>query len=225
MSEHEQGTSPQETPEQETPEHETPEHETSTPELADAVIEDSVHLSAEPIEEFHVDRYESAWMRLSAVILAIFFVTVLISGFSAGFQVPGVYERVDPTTLYDEGSPWAQPELRELAPGKYEVHIRAQVWQFTPNEIHVPAGSTVTFYVTSQDVQHGIKLTKTNINMMVLPGQVGKLTAKFDNPGEYHFICHEYCGQLHHTMYGRLIVEAPTDETEQTQTAAALTVQ
>jgi cytochrome c oxidase subunit 2 len=45
--------------------------------------------------------------------------------------------------------------------------------------------------------------------MMILPGQVSTLTAKLDNPGTYNFICHEYCGQLHHTMYGRLIVEAP----------------
>ncbi len=146
-------------------------------------------------------------MRISAVVIGIFFIAVVVSAFAVGFQLPGVYQRIDPTTLYDEGSPWANPGLRELAPGKYELYIRAQIWSFTPNEVHVPVGSEVTFFLTSSDVQHGIKLQGTNINMMILPGQVSKLTARFDDPGTYDFVCHEYCGQLHHTMYGQLIVE------------------
>lgn len=161
----------------------------------------------------HVDIYESAWIRISVVVLIIFFLAIGISAFSVGFQVPGVYQRIDPATLYDAGSPFANPELRELAPGKYEVHIRAQIWFFTPREIRVPAGSTITFYTTSQDVVHGVKILGTNINMMILPGQVSTLTAKFDKPGTYNFICHEYCGLNHHTMYGQIIVEdAPAAE-------------
>ncbi len=165
--------------------------------------------TAAAAEALHVDRFEGAWMRISALVLAIFLVTVIISAFATGFQLPGVYQRVDPAKLFDAGSPFAEPGLRELAPGRYEAYIRAQIWSFTPNEIRVPAGSTVTFYVTSQDVLHGFKLEKTNINMMIIPGQVSTLTAKFDKPGTYNFICHEYCGQLHHTMYGQLIVEEP----------------
>jgi cytochrome c oxidase subunit 2 len=166
--------------------------------------------SSDPMETkdlLHVDFFEGTWMRISAVVIAVFFIAVVISAFAVGFQLPGVYERIDPTTLYDEGSPWADPGLRELAPGKYELYIRAQIWSFTPNIVRVPAGSEVTFYVTSADVQHGFKLQDTNINMMILPGQVNTLTAKFKNPGTYDFVCHEYCGQLHHTMYGQLIVE------------------
>ena len=30
---------------------------------------------------------------------------------------------------------------------------------------------------------------------------------RFDEPGEYLLICHEYCGLGHHMMYGRIIVE------------------
>jgi cytochrome c oxidase subunit 2 len=82
--------------------------------------------------------------------------------------------------------------------------------------LHIPAGSQVTFYATSMDVQHGFKITETNINMMVLPGQVSTLTTRFDKPGTYNVICHEYCGAGatgsivgtgHHTMYGQIIVE------------------
>ncbi len=42
---------------------------------------------------------------------------------------------------------------------------------------------------------------------MALPGEVGVLTATFDTPGTYNFYCHEYCGALHHTMYGQIVVE------------------
>jgi cytochrome c oxidase subunit 2 len=31
--------------------------------------------------------------------------------------------------------------------------------------------------------------------------------ARFDAPGEYVIICHEYCGVAHHTMAARVIVE------------------
>jgi cytochrome c oxidase subunit II len=163
-------------------------------------------------EELHLDGYEAAWIRISVIVLVVFFLAIAISSFSMGFQVPGVYQRIDPAALYEPGSPFAQPAVRELAPGKYEVYIRAQIWMFVPNEIRIPAGSEITFYVTSQDVQHGVKITQTNINMMVLPGQISTLKTRFDVPGAYDFICHEYCGQLHHTMYGRIIVEDPAAE-------------
>jgi cytochrome c oxidase subunit 2 len=42
---------------------------------------------------------------------------------------------------------------------------------------------------------------------MALPGEVSVLTATFDTPGTFNFICHEYCGTLHHTMFGQLVVE------------------
>jgi cytochrome c oxidase subunit 2 len=168
-------------------------------------------------DTLHVDRYESVWMRLSFVVLAIFFVAIVVSAFSAGFQVPGVYQRIDPATLMDADSPFSTPQVRELAPGRYEAYIRAQIWLFTPSVIQIPAGSTVTFYTTSQDVQHGVKILGTNINMMILPGQISTLTATFTEPGTYQFICHEYCGISHHTMYGQIIVEEAAEEAPQAE--------
>jgi cytochrome c oxidase subunit 2 len=41
---------------------------------------------------------------------------------------------------------------------------------------------------------------------MVLPGQVSKLTIKFDKAGTYNFICTEFCGAGHGVMYGAVIV-------------------
>jgi cytochrome c oxidase subunit 2 len=167
----------------------------------------------------HMDRYERGWIRLSIVLLAVFTIAIALSGFAFGIQVPVPEQRVDPRIVTTPGvSQFAEPGLRELAPNRYELYMYAQMWNFcleagcpavsgTAPELRIPQGATVTFYLTSKDIQHGFKLTDTNINMMVLPGQVSKLTATFDEAGEHLFICHEYCGGNHHRMYGKLIVE------------------
>jgi len=97
--------------------------------------------------------------------------------------------------------------LVEVGPGRYEVRMVAGIWSFAPNEIRVPAGSTVTFVATSRDVVHGLFIPRANVNVMLIPGQVARVTTRFDRPGEYPFFCHEYCGIAHHTMWGKVIVE------------------
>ena len=82
-----------------------------------------------------------------------------------------------------------------------------QVWSFTPNEIRVPVGSTVTLVATSRDVIHGLFIPGVNVNVMLIPGQISRVTAHFARVGEYFIACHEYCGLGHHTMGGKVIVE------------------
>ncbi len=163
----------------------------------------------EPMVEapLHVDRWEGFWIRISIVMLVVFTVAATISAVALNIQVPGVGGRIDPNNLDAPGSPFAEPGLRELAPGKYEAYIIAQIWQFNPSPITVPEDAEVTFYVTSSDIQHGFKVANTNINLMVLPGQISTLRHTFSTPGTYNIICHEYCGLGHHTMYGQIIVE------------------
>ncbi len=153
-----------------------------------------------------VERYEKIWMILSLLVLVIFLGAIGSSVFAAGIQLPGAERRVDPRTVA-QMAPFNQPGVRELAPKRYEVVMLAQIWSFTPGEIRVPAGSLVTFYITSKDVTHGFKIENTNVNVMLLPGQITKVNARFDRPGTYLFICHEYCGLGHQVMSGRLIVE------------------
>ena len=144
-----------------------------------------------------VDPYEKAWMIASGIILILFLLAVGASAFY-GFSLPGHEEHAATLT---------EPALVQSGAGRYNVYMRAQIWSFAPKEIRVPAGSTVTFYITTPDVQHGFLIERTNVNVMVLPGQVSKTTARFDEPGEYHFFCHEYCGIAHHTMFGKVVVE------------------
>ena len=162
----------------------------------------------------HIDRTERTYIIISIALLLVFATAIAISSFAYGIQVPLPVERVDPKLIttpgaypaYHFGDP-VEERIRELAPGRYEAYIVAQTWAFLPNRITVPKGSTITFYVTSKDVIHGLKLDGTNINMMIIPGEISRLTATFDDPGTYNFVCHEYCGAGHHTMYGQLTVE------------------
>ncbi len=155
----------------------------------------------------HVHTYEKWWIALTIIMLVAFTAAIGISAFAAGIQVPSPYQRVDPKTIA-KTAPFDNPGLRELSPGKYEAYILAQAspWKYYPSEIKVPVGATVTFFVTSVDVQHGFKIQDTNINMQILPGQVSKLTYTFTKAGEFPYECTEYCGVGHQGMFGKIIV-------------------
>jgi cytochrome c oxidase subunit 2 len=150
--------------------------------------------------------YELAWILPSVAIPVAMLVALIVTAFGAGIHVPGADGRVDPTKLA-ETAPFNKPGVVEVGPDRYEVHMTAGIWYFAPPEIRVPAGSTVTFIATSRDVIHGLFLPDTNINLMLLPGRVARATAQFHTPGEHLFVCHEYCGIAHHTMFGKVIVE------------------
>lgn len=54
---------------------------------------------------------------------------------------------------------------------------------------------------------HGYHIDKTLVNLMAIPGAITYSRVKFDRPGEYQIICHEYCGLGHQNMAGKVIVE------------------
>lgn len=153
-----------------------------------------------------VDPYERIWIIVGIVMLIVFTTAVTIASMAYGIQVPAPERRVDPNTIADS-APFSEPGLRELGGGKYEAYIVGRTWVWDPKELTVPVGSTVTFFITARDVQHGFMLWNTNLNVQIVPGQVTKLTITFDTPGEYPYICNEYCGVGHHTMAGKIIVE------------------
>lgn len=153
-----------------------------------------------------VDIYERFFAGLAIALLVVFFGAMVVSAFGSSVVLTNPAELVDPTQL-DSTPPFDQPGVREMTPGVYEAVIIASTFQYTPNEIRVPAGSTVTFRITSRDVVHGMQMTEIPFNVMLIPGQVTQATVKFDEPGEHLLICHEYCGTGHQAMYGKVIVE------------------
>jgi len=172
-----------------------------------------------PEEEpsFVIDAYERRWMQVSAALLVGFLAVVTISGFMMGIQVSGAEQEVDPSTFTD-AEPWSSPGLREVEPGYYKAYVIARTWSFEPAKLEVPVGSKVDIYVTSPDLQHGFKITDTNVNMQIVPGQVSKLTYTFDTVGTFPYICHEYCGKGHAGMVGKVeVVNASSTDTSQSE--------
>jgi cytochrome c oxidase subunit II len=150
--------------------------------------------------------FEIAWILPSVAIPIAFMVAIVLTAFVVGIAVPGVGGRIDPQAI-NTTAPFDQPGLRELAPGRYELVMIGQVFQWTPKDVEIPVGSKVTFIVTSKDVVHGLKIENTPVNVMVVPGQISRVTTRFDRVGEYLIICHEFCGGGHHVMAGKIIVK------------------
>lgn len=135
-------------------------------------------------------------------LAALLFCGALIAllGYAAmklGVAVPGCVVNVKPFT---EG------KLIEVGPGRYEAHVVARMWEFEPDVITVPKGSVVDFYVISPDVAHGFIIPGKNVNLMALPEAVAYAQARFDAPGAFQIVCHEYCGLGHHGMAGSVVV-------------------
>ena len=152
-----------------------------------------------------VHLYERIFLWLTLATMGVFLGAIFVAALALGIQVPEPAGRIDPAALA-EHELFDEPGVFELAPGQYRVVMIGQIWAFAPNTIEVPAGSTVTFLTTSRDVLHGLKILDTNINVMLIPGQMSEVTHTFEEPGEYLMVCHEYCGSGHQAMFGRVVV-------------------
>ena len=150
--------------------------------------------------------FELAWILPSVAIPVGMLVALLVTAYGMGIHVHGQEGTIDPRTAA-QTAPFDNPGVREIAPRRYEVVMLSQIWFFRPNEIRVPVGSEVTFVATSTDVTHGLRVQGTNVNFMIIPGQISRASARFNQPGEYLLVCHEYCGLGHQTMSGKVIVE------------------
>jgi cytochrome c oxidase subunit 2 len=149
--------------------------------------------------------YERIWIGISFAAIAVMFVALLAAGSSFGVNMPTDMGMVDPSKL-NSTPPFDKPGVTEVSPGKYQVVMITRIWQFTPNKIELPAGAEVTFKITSADVTHGMLIENTNVNVMIVPGQVTQFTVKLEKSGKYTFVCHEYCGVGHQTMTGEITV-------------------
>lgn len=117
-----------------------------------------------------------------------------------------------PTCLSDI-KPFLKGELITHSPTHYEVHYVARMWEFDPEEVVVPVGSTIDIYVSTPDVTHGLILLGTDLNLMAVPGVVNYARVKFDRAHTYQLLCHEYCGTGHERMAAKLrVVDAATFE-------------
>ncbi|MBZ0303368.1 MAG: hypothetical protein K8J31_26735 [Anaerolineae bacterium] len=181
----------------------------------------------------HIDELERYWLIIVAAVMGVFFAALLAGLLIFGVRLPSTPDSsyfVNPLALADE---FGAPGLRDMGNGQYTAQIIAQMWSFdlgsdetykqyfetkypgttyakvdaSNQVIHIPVGSTVTFRITSRDVTHGFIIERHNANIEVVPGHIGQITAKFEVPGEFRILCHEYCGRGHQQMHALIVVE------------------
>jgi cytochrome c oxidase subunit 2 len=153
------------------------------------------------------ERVERHWATVATIIVTIFVVAAVFAGIHEASLPQSHVETANPTTLHLRGE-FIETNLgSELQPdGSVMVRAIGQQYSFTPQCILVPAGTPITFRVTSADVVHGFLITGTAINLMLVPGYISSIPARFDTPGDRHMPCHEFCGVGHEGMWGRIRV-------------------
>jgi cytochrome c oxidase subunit 2 len=147
-----------------------------------------------------LDKFEKRIVTITGVIIMLFIFCILYAKTSQKIDIP---ECLPYNKAYTE------PKVVKLDSNLYQVFAVAQMWRFEPEQIYVPVGSTVDFYLTSKDVVHGFDIYEKNVNMMAVYGGINKTTVHFDTPGVYKITCHEYCGIGHHNMQAEVIVNYP----------------
>ena len=154
----------------------------------------------------HVEKYERWFLYATAVVIVGAVVGLILSVVVHQAALPRPAGRVQPADI-DTTAPFDEPGYRDTGDGTGELVLIGQAWQWTPQDVTIPAGTEVTIKAVSRDVIHGIRIPETNANVMVIPGQVSEIEVTFDDPGQYSLLCHEYCGIGHQTMFMTINVE------------------
>jgi cytochrome c oxidase subunit II len=163
------------------------------------------HLSTSDNGADRVERVEHRWATVSVAILVLLVVVATFAALYHGAMPQSRVETVDPRTLH-LGGEFIESNLGSAVEPDGAVTVRAigQQYSFTPSCIVVPTDTPVTFRATSADVVHGFLIDGTNINLMLVPGYVSSLGARFEAPGERLMPCHEFCSVGHEGMWGRI---------------------
>ena len=92
-------------------------------------------------------------------------------------------------------------------PSPKEITITAKRFEYSPKEVHLKKGETVTLVLVSQDVTHGMLCRGLKIDSDIPPGNPTRLTVTPQKEGDYTAICNHFCGSGHGNMKMKFVVE------------------
>ena len=93
-----------------------------------------------------------------------------------------------------------------IAPQERTFRIEARQFAYSPSELQVNAGDTITLQLVSTDVVHGLYVDGYDVSVEADPGQTQNLTFVADKPGSFRFRCNVTCGAMHPFMIGKLTI-------------------
>lgn len=163
-------------------------------------------------------RVERRWSILSACTVGLMIGVSIFAGVHRATMPQAWVETADPKTIHIAGE-FIESNLGTAVEADGSVVVRAvgQQFSFTPQCLVVPAETPVTIRATSADVVHGLLITGTTVNTMLMPGYVSNLPVTFKAPGEHTMPCQEFCGLGHEGMWAKVKV---LDKTAFAQLAA-----
>ena len=155
---------------------------------------------------------ELRWAALVSVLVLLILGAIVFAAIAMHINPPSNREYIDPKTLHLSGE-FTESNLgtRVEANGQVVSRIIATQFAFVPQCVVLPAGREVTMRFASPDVIHGILVTGTNVNTMVVPGHVSQVHTVFRKTGDLLMPCHEYCGLGHSQMLATVRV-VPADQ-------------
>src|SRR5712692_8975488 len=77
------------------------------------------------------------------------------------------------------------------------IDVKAERFHFTPEILHVRAGTLVVLKITATDGTHGFKLSAFGIDERIEKGETKTVEFYTSEKGEYGFHCSHLCGLGH----------------------------
>jgi cytochrome c oxidase subunit 2 len=165
----------------------------------------------DPLRAICDDDLERRWLWISLILAGGMGFLLGMYAVSSNLHPPSNVETIDSSRLHLTEE-FAEDNLgvKENPDGSLTVTMVAARYGFFPPVIEVPTNTPVKFRVASADVLHGFHVPYTNAATMVVPGYVSEVSTSFPTAGKYSFLCNEYCGLGHDSMWSRLIVVEKT---------------
>jgi cytochrome c oxidase subunit 2 len=165
----------------------------------------------DPLLAICEDPLERRWVWISLLLAFVMGGVLGLYALTNNLHPPSNVETVDSSRLHLTEE-FAEDNLgvKDNGDGTLTVTMVAARYGFFPPVIDLPVDTPVKFRIASADVLHGVHVPFTNAATMIVPGYVSEFTTTFPKTGKYSFLCNEYCGLGHDSMWSRLNVVAKT---------------
>jgi cytochrome c oxidase subunit 2 len=171
-------------------------------------------MTDQPVEahERRILGTELLWGFGVGVLIAATLSMIVFTALTRDINPPSNVERIDPKTLHLSGEFAEQNLGTTVTPdGRVTTRVITSQFMLVPRCIAVPHGLPVPLRFATPDVLHGLLITGTNVNTMVVPGYVAQVHTEFTRGGDLLMPCHEYCGLGHSEMWATVQV-LPDDQ-------------
>jgi cytochrome c oxidase subunit 2 len=160
--------------------------------------------------EREILKFELRWGLVVGSVVGLIVLAVVFAAVTMHMNPPSNREYVDPAKLHLSAE-FTESNLgtRVDSSGQVVARIIATQFEFVPSCIVLPADRDVTLRFTTPDVIHGILVTGTNVNTMIVPGYVSQVHTVFRKTGDLLMPCHEFCGLGHSQMMATVRVVPP----------------